>query len=202
MRNKSVSVTSVCDQQTQGDTKRFSTNVKFWLLSSSLLKCRFRPQSWPRIRFHGHKAAISVSAGALTHIYGPPSYRVGSCVMRLAPCLFLWGHITVVQPEHLVKLPVISRATCRRYCLCREINCIHYTVGFSAVFLQVSTNAGETNPSSAFVFLFLFLKIISSTANNQTFIISMIFDPELRLVSEADSVVQAVFYKSVIKWKY
>lgn len=30
----------------------------------------------------------------------------------------------------------------------------------------------------------------------------MIFDPELRLVSEADTVVQAVFYESVIKWKY
>lgn len=169
MRNKSVSVTSVCDQQTQGDTKRFSTNVKFWLLSSSLLKCRFKLRAgWG---FASTDIKLPSSAGALTHIYGPPSYRVGSCVMRLAPCMFLWGHITVVQPEHLVKLLVISRATCRRYCLCREINCIHYTVGFSAVFLQVSTNAGETNPSSAFVFLFLFLKIISSTANNQTFII-------------------------------
>lgn len=130
--------------ETQNISQTQTRNVaaKFWLLSSSLLKCRFKPQSWMGWGFAS--TDIKLPSASLLGLWRT---FTALRVMRLAPCMFpchfiaavMWfirGHITVLQPEHLVQLPVISRAMCWRYCLCREMNCIHYTVGFPAVFLH------------------------------------------------------------------
>lgn len=146
--------------ETQNISQTQTRNVaaKFWLLSSSLLKCRFKPQSWMGWGFAStDKAAISVSAGALTHIYGPPRdearpvhvpVSLHSCSHVVYQgshyCTSAWTSCPApgYQPGHVLALLPLQR---------NELYSLHCRVS-SCVSAQVSTNAGETNPP-AFTFI-------------------------------------------------
>lgn len=150
--------------ETQNISQTQTRNVaaKFWLLSSSLLKCRFKPQSWMGWGFAA--TDIKLPSASLLELWRtftalrgflcdearpvhvPVSLHSCSHVVYQGShyCTSAWTSCQApgYQPGHVLALLPLQR---------NELYSLHCRV-FSCVSAQVSTNAGETNPP-AFTFI-------------------------------------------------